>query len=103
MITYNTTFMLAPELEGQFLQFLREVYVPGIVGQAVLSNPQLKRIARESGEEDALSLALSFEAESGDALIGYLGGEGVVYPMQLIQTFGEQVVGFTTIMEHIEL
>lgn len=103
MISYNTTFMMTPQLEEEFLSFVRQVYIPGILSQGVLRNAQLKRIHQHDNDVDALSLALSFEANSHAELLDYLQSEGNVYPEQMLAKFGERVVGFTTMMEHIEL
>lgn len=102
-VSYNTTFVMPPQLEAEFLAFMREVYVPGILAQGVLSRPEMRRIVSHEEGVDALSIALSFIAESHEVLSDYLQQEGHVYPEQLLRRFGEQVLGFTTLMEHIEL
>lgn len=102
-VSYNTTFVMPPQLEAEFLTFMREVYVPGVLAQGVLSKPEMRRIVSHEEDVDALSIALSFVAESHEELSDYLHTEGHVYPERLLRHFGEQVLGFTTLMEHIDL
>lgn len=103
MITYNTTFMMHPTTEGEFITFMREVYVPGILAEGVLHSPRLKRIEQHSDEDDALSFALSFEAESAEVLGEYLSTSAHRMPTLLVSQFGERVVGFTTLMHEVAL
>lgn len=103
MVSYNTTFMMSPLLEEEFLTFVREVYIPGILSQGILHNPQLRRIYQHDSDSDALSLALSFDANNYDELLHYLQSIGHLYPEQMLSKFGDSVVGFSTIMEHLVL
>lgn len=91
------------KIEEAFLTFAREVYIPGVVGQGVLSKPRLMRINHSEEDGDSVSIALHLEAESHEVLQQYLSGDGHVYPTLLIRHFGEQVMGFTTLMEYIGL
>lgn len=103
MITYNTTFMMHPTTEGEFIAFMREVYVPGILAEGVLRSPRLKRIEQHNEDDDALSFALSFEVETAEQLSQYLSTSAHRMPTLLVERFGERVVGFTTLMHEVEL
>lgn len=99
-VVYNTTFVLQEHTRDQFLSFLKETYIPGLLEQGILSSPRLMRILSEGAERGTLSYALQFVASSHSALIAYLESyEAGVYPTLLVRQFGETVVGFSTLME----
>ena len=43
MILYNTTFVLAPSTEIDFLSFMREVYIPALKADVLVHTPRLHR------------------------------------------------------------
>ena len=47
MILYNTTFVLAPSTEIDFLSFMREVYIPALKADALVHTPRLHRITTQ--------------------------------------------------------
>lgn len=104
MITHNTTFVLSAHDEQALIDYLRRVYVPHIVAQSTLSSPHLMRIEPHQGaEEEAISLALSFRAESRAELDASLAGAVAEAQSELYGHFGERVLCFATTMQDISL
>lgn len=103
MISYNTTFVMDRASEVAFVRYLRTIYVPAILEGQVLHSPTLRRILSHEEDEGSVSLALSFRAETEELLEGYLRDVGHRHSTALAEYFGERVLGFSTLMEHIEL
>jgi len=102
MILYNTTFVLAPSTEIDFLSFMREVYIPALKADALVHTPRLHRITTQDKDANALSFALHFYAEGEPHLQDILSNTGLRLADLLVKRFGEQVLGFSTIMHEVE-
>lgn len=102
MILYNTTFVLAPSTETDFLSFMREVYIPALEADTLVRTPRLHRVIPQDKEANALSFALHFYAEGESHLQDILSNTGLRIADLLVKRFGEQVLGFSTIMHVIE-
>ncbi len=103
MIVYNTTFVMELTTSQEFIAFLRTRYIPSILETGLLHEPRLVRVLSEAGEPEAVSLALQFVANSMLELEEYMASSGAKQGQMLIERFGERVVGFTTLMEQIDL
>lgn len=103
MITYNTTFVLTPDLLEPFVEFLREEYVPLVLHGGILCSPTLKLVEVEDTSNEAISLALSFEVKDYDELNDYFVRQKDLHSSSLLKRFGESVLGFTTLLKHIPL
>lgn len=102
MVLYNTTFILAPSREASFLDFMRSVYLPALQHHGSVSELRLHRIQPREEGEDSLSFALHFYTPSEFHLQELLSDLGLTLAQRLVDTFGEEVVGFTTIMHTID-
>ncbi len=104
MITYNTSFILSPSDEQNLINFIKAEYLPLAVKDNVLKSPLLKKVDQPQEEAQATAVyALSFEVDSREDLAKHLSS----YEQELLQLlnakFGERVMSFSTIMEHIQL
>lgn len=102
MIILNTTFAMHECMVERFTDFLKHTYLPPIVADGRLTAPRLMRIMNQQGDGVA-SLALQLESLDMPTLEGYLETRAS-HDAELITThWGDQVVGFTTLMERIDL
>ena len=102
MILYNTTFILTPARETDFLDFMRRVYLPALQHHGSVSELRLHRIQPREGEEETRSFALHFYTPSQFHLQELLSDLGLTLAQRLVDTFGEEVIGFSTIMHTID-
>lgn len=102
MILYNTTFIMSPAREREFLEFMRSTYLPALQHHGSVSDLRLHRIQPREEEEEARSFALHFYTPSEFHLQELLSDLGLTLAQRLVDSFGEEVIGFSTIMHTID-
>lgn len=85
------------------LKFLKTDYIPNACGSGFLLRPRLSRILLQEEDPSGESYSLQFEVKNTDVLAYWMEKEGQHIQQRLLHKFGEKVVGFTTLMEHIPL
>lgn len=104
MIAYNTTFVMNPQTEGAFLDYMRQEYIPLLMQSGHnLYNFSLKRIHSAEEGSEAISFAFSFDTDDEESLMSFVSSVGETASASLARNFGENVLGFSTLMSHIPL
>lgn len=104
MILHNTTFVISPEIEQEFLFWIKERYLPAACKAKNISDALLSKImAPPQADEmpDTVSYAFQFKAETlSDANIWLENvAGGLIIEQQKIH--GENLLAFSTFMEII--
>lgn len=102
MIIYNTTFHVSDEVERMFLDYIRLQYVPMATADGIMKNPILTRVMG-SAHDGGMSYALQMQAESVKELQKWCLGTGKTLSARISTHFGNSVVGFTTMMDVIDI
>lgn len=102
MIILNTTFAMHECLVKSFTEFIRQIYLPAVLAEGILRAPRAMRVLSQQGDGIA-SLALQLEASDMTTLEAYLEARGAQDTELITTHWGDQVVGFTTLMERIDL
>lgn len=101
MIIYNTTYHVDCDVSGEFLDWMREHYVPQAVKNGMVKEPRLMRLMGHN--EGGACFALQLKASSLSTLQRWNQEVGKHLHEQLTKHFGNKVAGFTTFMENIDL
>lgn len=101
MIIYNTTFSVEPSAVREFVEWIKATYLPTALNDGRLSNPQLMRIMAQ--QEGGVTYALQLQADSLGTLQRWYQSTGKKLTMQMTSQFGQRIVGFSTMMEKIEI
>ncbi len=102
MIVYNTTFVVMNSVKDNFLAWVRTVYVPHATQSRKLVAPMLTRIIG-SVEEGTESYAVQFRAHSEESLQEWKEEIGNALISDMTRRFGQQVMGFSTVMDKLEI
>lgn len=102
MIIYNTTFHVNDEVEKMFLDFIRLQYVPLAIADGIMKQPVLSRVMG-SAHDGGTSYALQMQAESVKELQKWCLTTGKTLSTRITTHFGSSVVGFTTMMDVIDI
>ena len=102
MIVYNTTFHIQKEILDECIDYLKIHYIPKAMDSGFLRNPYLRRIL-SSGNEEGESYCVQFHVKNTDTLNYWLQNEGTALQQGLVGRFKEKVVGFSTLLEEIDL
>ena len=101
MIVYNTTYHVDCDISGDFLDWLRDHYLPCALESGQVSNPRLMRLMGHN--EGGACLALQLEASTLGELQRWNQAVGKLLHEEMTSRFGAKVAGFATFMENIDL
>lgn len=102
MIIFNTTYHVDNLVLDDFIKFLRNEFIPAATASKELSEPRLTRVLAQEPQEGS-SFALQFEVEELEKLDDWYDQIGDNLNEDLVAKFGSQVVGFSTLLEVIDL
>ena len=98
MILYNTTYQM-PEADARnFVIWIHQVMLPRVQEFGYMNNGRLSRILSPK-EEGTECFALQFEVESTARLHYWFVKQGKQLGEELLKTFNNRVIGFSTMME----
>ena len=103
MIIYNTTYHAGVNVEDKFIKWLRTEYIPRALASGELSLPQLTCVMSDRREVEGKSFALQFHAPSIEVLEIWYRRTGATLLAEMRKIFNEDVVGFSALMEKLEL
>lgn len=101
MIVYNTTYTMPNNDARDFVVWVSQSMLPRVVESGLLTRPRLLRILSHRDQETEC-FSLQFETESTAVLHRWYTQQGESLHRELLKMFDERVVGFSTIMEHVE-
>lgn len=103
MILHNTTFVIVPAIERQFLQWMQNEYLPTIRSEEIIHDVLLTKIKPQAyaETEDALSFALQFKAPDEESVGALLNGKASEILSSQQKVFGDNMLLFSTVMEII--
>lgn len=102
MLIYNTTYHCEQACYDEFVEWLRKEYIPVAVQHGAISAPRMSRILGHE-ENEGVSLSLQFSTADFDALSAWYDACGATLVASLEKKFQQRVVGFSTIMQEIDL
>ena len=100
MIVYNTTYTMPTDDARNFVIWVNESMIPRIAGHGLLAKPRMLRILSHHDQETEC-FSLQFETESSATLHRWYTEQGAALHQELVKSFGERIVGFSTIMEEV--
>lgn len=100
MILYNTSYQMPENDARNFVIWVHEVMLPQVKEFGHMKNGRLSRILSHK-EEGTECFALQFEVESTARLHYWFVKQGKQLGEELLKTFDNRVLGFSTMMEVI--
>ena len=101
MIVYNTTYTMPNNDARDFVVWVSQNMLPRVERNGKLVSPKLLRILSHHDQETEC-FSLQFETESTAMLHRWYTEQGEALHRELLKMFDERVIGFSTIMEHVE-
>ena len=102
MLIYNTTFHCEKSCYDEFVAWMRAEFIPTAIQHKGVSEPRMARIMAQE-ENEGISVSVQFNTESLETLSAWYEACGGKLVKQLEGKFQQRVVGFSTIMQQIEL
>ena len=102
MLIFNTTFHVDEKISDDYLNFFTEKYIPTCAASGFLFEPRFAKITSHS-EQGSVCYSLQFYAKNEDSINYWLTNGGKQLEGELVEKFGQRVVGFITLMEEVAL
>ena len=102
MVIFNTTFQISEGLQEPFIEWIKNEYIPLAIHSQMLFSPLLSRVlVQEDIEGDCY--ARQFHVNNLENLNKWYEDYGKGLNEKLIEKFASKVVGFSTVLERIEI
>lgn len=102
MIVYNTTYNVKNDTAVSFIKWLRTRFIPHATQSNELKEARLAHLMVEN-EDNSNSFSLQFTVENVDVLEKWYHKYGAELIHEMEQTYGQKVIGFTTIMTVMDI
>lgn len=102
MIIYNTTYQIESSVLNDTLSWMRSSLIPSIVADGTLSNPRMLRVIVDEAEMGHC-YSLQFDVLDEDTLLDWFESAGNELLSAISKRYGQKVLGFTTLLEVLEL
>lgn len=102
MIVFNTTYNVSNDTAVAFIKWLRNRYIPFATESGELKEARLAHLM-VTNEDKSNSFSLQFIVDHVDVLEKWYHKCGAQLVHEMETTFGQKVVGFTTIMTVMDI
>lgn len=102
MLIFNTTFHIDDDIHDACIQYLKSVYVAQALASGFLHSPRLTLIHAQH-EEGGTSYSLQLMVKNKEVLDYWHQNIGQGLDEEMKRLFGNKIVGFSTLLEEIEL
>ena len=102
MIILNTTFHIDESVHLQAVGFLKSEYIPKALESGLMQFPRLTKIFTD-GKEEGHSYSVQFSVADIEKLEQWNSQTGSALNTALIGRFFDKIVGFSTLLQEIEL
>ncbi len=102
MVTINTTFHVEDKTNLEFIAYMKSTYIAEALTDKLLTNARMCKIHSQE-LPDGQSYSVQFSFDSLDDLDNWDKIKGVKLNEELVKHFQDKIVGFSTLLEEIEL
>lgn len=102
MLIYNTTYHVEEKSAKNFLIWVQEFLIPETLKTGMLRSPRLMEVLSNK-EDGSCSFSLQWEVEDSKTLHAWYTKHGTSLNKQMIDIFKDDIVGFPTLLDVIEL
>ena len=102
MVTINTTFHVEDKINLVFIDYMKSTYIAEAITDKLLTNARMCKVhSQEIPEGHSYSVQFTFES-LGD-LENWDKTKGKKLNEELVKKFQDEIAGFSTLLEEIEL
>lgn len=98
MIIYNVTTMVSHPVHDQWLKWMKEEHLPEIMSTGLFQRNQFMRLM-DVDEQQGITYAVQFFASTIEDYNTYISNHAPALRLKGTEKWGDQVVGFRTLME----
>lgn len=103
MVTINTTFHVEDIINLDFINYMKSTYIAEAVTDKLLTNARMCKVHSQELPEGGQSYSVQFSFNSLEDLENWDKSQGKKLNEELVLHFKDKIVGFSTLLEEIEL
>jgi len=98
MIIYNVTIQVQPGIAGEWLTWMREEHIPGMMDTGLFTDSRLCRLL-EQDEADGITFTVQYHCAGMEEYGTYIRDHAPIMREKSFQRFGDRFIAFRTVME----
>ncbi|MCO5235919.1 MAG: DUF4286 family protein [Chitinophagaceae bacterium] len=99
MIVFNHTVKIFPEIEKEWLQWLRYEHIPAIMATGLFDSFRLYRLLDQEDAEEGTTFTIQFFTSSWERYQQYIDHFYPAFGSKALARWGARFIGFRTVME----
>ena len=103
MIIYNTTFHVEDKLVNEYLQYIKQVYLPEAMQQGFLMHPRFCKVLTTQEGQEGSCFSLQFSVKDMDTFNDWFEKTGCFLQKRLLAHFRNGVLCFSTFLDEMTL
>ncbi|MCS5490936.1 DUF4286 family protein [Algoriphagus limi] len=98
MILYNVTINVTPEIESDFIQWMRETHIPEVMATGLFSEHKFLRLLHEA-DDGSTNYAVQFFTESLKHMEDYEKNFAPALRAKTLERYQDKALAFRTLLE----
>ncbi len=100
MILYNITFNVSPDIEQDFISWMKETHIPEVLATGKFHEHKFFKLLHES-EDGSSNLCVQYFAESIELMMAYEKEHAAALRTKTQGRYGDKAIAFRTLLETI--
>jgi hypothetical protein len=100
MILYNITFNISPDIEDDFIAWMKEIHIPEVLETGKFHEHKFFRLLHDS-EDGSSNLCVQYFTESIEKMMEYEKEHAASLRSKTQGRFGDKAIAFRTLLETI--
>ncbi|NVK51146.1 MAG: DUF4286 family protein [Cyclobacteriaceae bacterium] len=98
MILYNVTINVTPEIESDFIQWMRETHIPEVMATGIFTEHKFLRLLHDS-DDGSTNYAVQFFTESMERMQDYEKNFAPALREKTQERYQDKALAFRTLLE----
>ena len=101
MIVYNVTTKVDWSVANNWVQWMKETHIPGILATGCFSNFAFYRLLQVD-DEDGQTFTVQYFADDENAYNDYINQHAAYFRQEVLNRYGNKLIAFRSLMEEVE-
>jgi hypothetical protein len=101
MILYNVTCLVEPQIEVEWLKWMKEEHLPEVMATGKFSSCRMFRIDPHADGDSGTSFAIQYFASSREDFDAYVSDHAPTLMAKTAAKYGGKMHAFRTVMEEV--
>jgi hypothetical protein len=101
MVLYNVTVNVAPSVESDWIQWMRETHIPEVMATGKFYEYRFLKMIGEHPDAEGNTFAIQYLARDMGDLESYLSRYAPALQTKHVERYGENCLAFRTVLEEV--